>query len=137
MAGREVIAYLRAEHDWVAAHDPEQTYTRAISCSTAARTWEFSFRKALELGARKVVAIEPEPVNLECLQRNYKKEIAEGRVVVAACGVWSSAGTMRLFLSNHNSGMNSMVRHESGPAVEVPTRTIDSLVDELRLARVD
>jgi hypothetical protein len=36
-------------------------------------------RHALKLGASKIVAIEPVPINLKCLQRNLKSETNSGR----------------------------------------------------------
>ena len=51
-------------------------------------------RKALDAGARKVIAIEPGPENLECLRRNLKEDIARGAVVVYPKGVWDSESTL-------------------------------------------
>ena len=45
-------------------------------------------RKALKAGARLVVAIEPAPVNVECLRRNLSEEISAGRVILYPKGVW-------------------------------------------------
>ena len=45
-------------------------------------------RVALDRGARTVVAIEPAPENIESLRRNFKEEIAAGRVIVYPKGVW-------------------------------------------------
>ena len=39
-------------------------------------------RESLDAGAKTVVAIEPAPENIECLRRNFKDEIAAGRVIV-------------------------------------------------------
>src|SRR5256885_2849662 len=39
-------------------------------------------REALKHGAKRVVAIEPAPENIECLRRNFKQEIADGRVIL-------------------------------------------------------
>src|SRR3970282_768542 len=36
-------------------------------------------RFALDRGARRVVAFEPEPVNVACYQRTFHQEIAAGR----------------------------------------------------------
>ena len=37
----------------------------------------------------RIIAIEPSPRNVECLRRNFPKEIAEGRVVVYPKGAVS------------------------------------------------
>jgi predicted RNA methylase len=44
-------------------------------------------RRALNEGAAKVIAIEPVPQTVECLRRTFRREIAEGRVVVYQKGV--------------------------------------------------
>lgn len=49
-------------------------------------------RKALSMGARMVIAIEPSPKNLECLKRNLKDDISQGKVVVVPKGVVGSRG---------------------------------------------
>jgi FkbM family methyltransferase len=78
---------------------------------------------ALEAGAKTVVAIEPAPENLECLRRNFPKEIAEGRVILYPKGV-----------SNREEVQTS----EGGEGkVEIPLTTVDKIVAELKLDRVD
>ena len=94
-------------------------------------------QSALDRGAAKVIAIEPEPVNLECLRRNLAREIAAGRVIVVPKGAWSSEKTITLFLGIDNSGMNTMIEGAGGDAMEVPVTTIDNLVRSLHLPRVD
>jgi FkbM family methyltransferase len=92
---------------------------------------------ALERGAAKVIAVEPDPVNLECLRRNFREEIAAGKLVVAPVGVWSSEGTFKLSLGRGNSGMNSLVINRGGESIDVRTTTIDKLLAELKIGRVD
>ena len=53
-------------------------------------------RKALWSGASKVVAIEPSPENVECLKRNFAREIADGRVIVYAKGVWDKDDVLKM-----------------------------------------
>jgi hypothetical protein len=50
----------------------------------------------LDSGAKLVVAIEPAPTNPECLPRNMRREIADGRVIVSAKGVWDKEDTLVL-----------------------------------------
>ncbi len=92
--------------------------------------------KALELGAAKVVAIEPDPINVECLGRSYGEEIAAGRVIVVPKGVWSREQTIRLSLGL-TSAWNSFVRQVGENSIEVPVTTVDKLVAALGLPRVD
>lgn len=132
------FGWLLAEHQWMREANPE-THVRkgdvVVDCGAhiGVFTW-----KALEAGAAKVVAVEPDPANLECLRRNFKKEIAEGRVVLAGVGVWSKPGKMTLNLGNGgNTGVNSMVEKESDKSIEVPVTTLDQLVKDLGLAKVN
>ena len=94
---------------------------------------------ALRLGAAKVVAIEPSPVNVEVLKRNFAKEIAEGRVVVYPKGVWDKDDVLELHLNDDTSAMDSFLikREHSTRVVKAPLTTIDKLVAELKLDRVD
>jgi FkbM family methyltransferase len=96
-------------------------------------------RKALDAGARTVVAIEPAPENVECLRRNFAKEVQTGRVLIQAVGVWNEAGKLPLTVDAGNSARDSFVL-SFGPAasvVTIPLVTIDSLVSGLSLDRVD
>jgi FkbM family methyltransferase len=95
-------------------------------------------RTAIASGARLVVAIEPAPQTLACLRRNMAKEIADGRVVVYPKGVWDKDAFLDLTVDDLNAGSNSLVLapgHKS--TVRVPLTTIDQIVQELHLARVD
>lgn len=63
-----------------------------------------------------MVAIEPAPGRALCLRRNFEAEVNSGRVIVYPKGVWDRAGTT---------------------PDNLPLTTIDSLVAELKLERVD
>ena len=96
-------------------------------------------REALKNGAKLVVAIEPAPENIECLRRNFKQEIAAGRVIVYEKGVWDKDEMLVMNVDPHNSAADSFIIHREG-AVEtkqLPLTTIDKLVAELKLDRVD
>jgi FkbM family methyltransferase len=95
-------------------------------------------RKALGAGASKVIAIEPGPENLECLRRNFAAEIADGRVVIYPKGVWDKDDVLKLSVDPASSARDSFVRPiENAQYVEAPLTTIDELVAELGLPRVD
>lgn len=96
-------------------------------------------RLALEAGARLVVAIELAPENLECLRRNMAEEIRAGRAVVYPKGVWDKDDMLTLNVSAKNSAANSVVMHPEGErqGPQVPLTTIDKIVAELKLDRVD
>lgn len=87
-------------------------------------------RTALDQGASVVVAIEPAPEKGPCLRRNFEQEIAAGRVIVYAKGVWDKEASLTLY-------DGSVVEKRSGTSIIVPLTTIDKLVAELNLPRVD
>lgn len=84
-------------------------------------------RTALNHGAAQVIAVEPAPWKEPCLRRTFSREISEGKVVVYTKGVWSSDTTLLL--------NGDKITSDRG--VEVPLTTIDHLVDDLRLQRLD
>jgi FkbM family methyltransferase len=95
-------------------------------------------REALDMGAAKVIAIEPSPENLECLRRNFMAEIAAKRVVVYPTGVWNEDTVLKLQRVKGNSAGNSFVMQVGeADSVGLPLTTIDKLVGELQLGRVD
>jgi FkbM family methyltransferase len=96
-------------------------------------------RQALAAGARQVVAIEISPSSAECIRRNLAAEMAAGRAIVYPKGVWNQDDTLMLNVDDTNFAANSVVMHTeaSHPSVMVPLTTIDKLVAELNLPRVD
>ena len=59
-------------------------------------------REALKAGARLVVAIEITPASAECIRRNLAAEIAAGRAIVYAKGVWDRDDTLTLNVDDTN-----------------------------------
>lgn len=96
-------------------------------------------RFALDAGARTVVAIEPAPDNVECLRRNFEKEIADKRLIIYPKGVWDKEDTLELLVDPENQAADSFVIHRQGAkaVTRVPLTTIDRMVSELSLDRVD
>jgi len=96
-------------------------------------------REALAAGAKLVVAIEPSPVNLAALRRNLAHEIAAGRVIVYEKGVWDIETVLDFHVDAENSAASSvLLPHENNPhMIKVSLTTIDKLVAELQLERVD
>jgi FkbM family methyltransferase len=97
-------------------------------------------REALNAGAKTVVAIEPAPENIEALKRNFATEITAGTVIVYPKGVWDKDDFLTLHVDDHNSAADSFMiqrkeAHESDQ--KFPLTTIDKLVTELNLPRVD
>jgi FkbM family methyltransferase len=96
-------------------------------------------RVALDHGARTVVAIEPAPENLESLRRNFKEEIAAGRVIIYPKGVWDKDDVLTLRRDPNNTAADTfvMLKDKNGASIQVPLTTIDKLVGDLKLERVD
>ncbi len=96
-------------------------------------------RFALDAGAAKVVAIEPAPDNIECLRRNFAKEIAGGRLVIYPKGVWDKDDMLEFLVDPENQAADSFVIHREGAqaTVKLPLTTIDKIVAELGLPKVD
>jgi FkbM family methyltransferase len=93
----------------------------------------------LQAGAKKIIAIEPAPENIECLRRNFPSEIASGQVVVYPKGVWDKDDTLTLRVDPENSAADSFVIRRDGAreTKQIPLTTVDKLVSELGLDRVD
>jgi FkbM family methyltransferase len=96
-------------------------------------------RLALDAGASTVVAIEPAPENIEALGRNFKAEIAAGRLIVVPKGVWDKEDFLTLARDPRNTAADTFVMNlkNSDKSIQVPLTTIDKLIVELNLPRVD
>ncbi len=94
-------------------------------------------RQALKRGARAVIAIEPAPENLECLRRNLSREVAGGQVIVYPKGVWDKEDLLDFSQSGGDSTKGSLLSGTGAGSIKVPVTTIDRLVLELKLPRVD
>lgn len=113
-----------------------QTGDTVLDCGANVGTFA---RFAFVAGAARVVAIEPAPENLECLRRNFAREVEDGRLILVAKGVWHEEGALDLMVDPANRAADSFVIHRAGAttAIRVPLTTIDRLVAELKLDRVD
>jgi FkbM family methyltransferase len=98
-------------------------------------------RYALRQGARRVVAIEPDPINLACLEANLASEIAAGQVIVIKAGVWDRKDYLTLFLGSEDwggDGQSFVSRLDGNRRIEgVPVLPLDDIVAQLKLDRVD
>ena len=86
--------------------------------------------QALQLGAQRVIAIEIAPQKWPCLNRTFAKEIAEGRVTVVQAGAWDRESVLEL-------DDDSLVMSRGTTKQKVRVTTIDQIVSELHLPRVD
>ena len=97
-----------------------------------------STRNALRLGASMVIAVEPSPDNLRAFRRNLATPIGEGRIVIVETGVYDHEGV--LTFESHKSWDGQFVDpHEThgGKIEQLPVTTIDALVAQLKLTRLD
>lgn len=98
-------------------------------------------RVALDSGASLVVSIEPSPLNVASLLKNFAREIEQGRLIVVPKAVWHEPGTMMLRTYDHSVldtlVMNDRYEGKVQSEVEVELVTIDNLVQQLGLARLD
>jgi len=94
---------------------------------------------ALALGAAHVIAVEPSPRNIECLERNLSQPVSEGRVTIVAKGVWDQETTRGLQMQPGNSAADSVALSYRGSirGPDVALTTIDRIVDELDITRLD
>jgi FkbM family methyltransferase len=98
-------------------------------------------REALNAGANLVVAIEPVPANVESLRRTFRGEIEAGRVRIVPKGVWNKDDVLEMTLFE-NSVLDSFVMtdrpgNQKQKKVALPLTTIDNIVKEIGLDRVD
>ena len=96
-------------------------------------------RYALDQGAIRVVAIEPDPANIFCFRRNFAEEIAAGIVTLVEKGVWSKKTTIRFEHNVHDSSRHT-VQHQLDPDIKlisIPVVPLDKIVSELDLERID
>ena len=93
-------------------------------------------RIALQHGARRVIAIEPDPVNAACFARTFASEIAEGQVSLVVAAAWHSSGSLTFEIGS--ASQTGRVGNSRGDrTVNVRAVTLDEMVEELDLDRVD
>jgi FkbM family methyltransferase len=89
---------------------------------------------AVRLGARRVVAVEPAPANVETIRLTLASNGLEDRVRVVEAAASDREGSVTLDLSPHNSGDHRVragrAHEDAAGSVEVPARTLDSLVED-------
>jgi FkbM family methyltransferase len=135
--GKGLLSYLLGDHAVLAERLRDSgVRTGDIVLDVGAHVGAFADR-ALQRGARKVIAMEPDPLNRECLVRNFASEIAAQRMIVVPEGAWSSKGQLTLHQGTENSGMSSVLSDQPGATFQIDVTTIDDLVKRLGLQRVD
>ena len=96
-------------------------------------------RTALDAGAKLIVAIDPSPEALWSLHRNFAKEIEAGTVIAYEKGIWDEEKTLVLYANGNGAAGDSFLTEGVGAhkIADIPVTTIDRIVKELDLPRVD
>jgi FkbM family methyltransferase len=136
--GKATLIYILAEEDWIMSNaDGNEVQSGDVVVDVGAHIGTFG-DDALRRGAGKVVMVEPDPINVECIRRNFKAEIADGRVVIVPEGAWSSAGTLPFHIGVANSGTGSFVVKEAdSKVINVRTRPLDEMLAEIGVKKVN
>jgi FkbM family methyltransferase len=136
--GKDTLAYCLAEQESkVYGVSPFGVQPGDIVLDCGANIGVYT-REALTAGAKLVVAIEPSPNNIKCLQKNFKAEIERGRVIVYEKGVWNREEVLKFSVSDV-SAEDSFVTAVpwTTKTINIPVTTIDKIVNELKLDHVN
>jgi FkbM family methyltransferase len=94
-------------------------------------------RHVLAQGARLVVAVESNPLNLECLKRNLPTEIADRKVRIYPKGLWDRDNLLEMHFLPNDTAAGSFVSGAYGKdLIEIPVTTLDAMVSELGITKV-
>jgi FkbM family methyltransferase len=88
-------------------------------------------RFALNRGAAKVIAFEPEPSHVVCLKKTFTSELEKGSVHIIEAAAWNREGCAQFKCD----GVGSRVT-ENG-SISVSLTTVDKVVAELELDKID
>jgi FkbM family methyltransferase len=119
-------------------HFAAQTWEHApVVLDCGANVGMFS-RMALNLGTGKVVCCEPSPEAAACLRLTFAAEIQEGRLAVVQKALWDKTETLEFSITNRtNPGTHRVVTESQPGTISVEATTVDCIVKELALPRVD
>jgi FkbM family methyltransferase len=95
----------------------------------------FAFQ-ALELGASKVICIEPSAVMTQCLTRTLASGITQGTVLIRNVAVGAINGTTS-FNFNDLQPFGGSVNSQAGGGETVTILTLERIVGELETPRID
>ena len=136
--GRNTIAWivweLTARSDYESGEVVLQQGDTVLDCG--AHVGAFT-RYALQRGAGRVIAVEPDPINALCLRENLAEEIAAGQVTLIEAGVWDNKTNLTLWQPVGNSGAKSFVWEFKEGVSGVPVLPIDDIVADLKLDALD
>jgi FkbM family methyltransferase len=129
MDGPALLAFLMAEQEWLSSYAGDLGVRKGdVVVDVGAHIGTFG-DEALRRGASKVIMIEPDPINAECIRRNFAAEIKDKTVVLIPEGAWSGPGAVRFHVGARNSGTGSFVRDEGNETEMVlPVRALDDIL---------
>ncbi len=86
----------------------------------------------------KVIAIEPEPENLEILKRNIKLNDLEN-VIIVNKGIWSSKKHLKINIGHYNRSHSFINDHpeKTSQGLILQVDTLDNILKELNIEKVD
>ena len=112
----------------------------AVFIDVGAHVGKYSFYASRQVGDKgKVIAIEPFPQNIENLKKGIKlNNFKNITIIPVANGEHDGIGYMSCewFGKEYSAGSAHLVE-ESDDTIEVPVKTIDNIIKELGLERVD
>ncbi len=100
-----------------------------VVCDMGSNLGTFT-RLALDRGAERVIAFEPQPVYQQCLRKTFAREIEEGSVTLVGQPLWSEKKTL------HFTG-HSLVGRVADEGTPMESVTLDEVIGALALSRVD
>ena len=84
----------------------------------------------------KVIAIEADPDNFRVLENNVSLNgLTNARCINVGC--WNTEGTLMLHRAHGNLGGHSFVETRGGDSIAVPVKTLDSILREQGISRID
>lgn len=86
--------------------------------------------------AKEVVAVEAVPENRAWLRMNVSVNKLQN-VCIVGKAAWNRGGSLRLYLSNENIGAHSLVIKKGRKSTEVKADTLDNIISELGIEKVD
>lgn len=135
MTARIFGVYERQKRRLIQAYLPSD----GVFIDIGANRGDFSLMAARLMGdSGQVVAIEPAPSNLHDLRRTVAVNNLTN-IEVLSCALWEGIGTGTLSLSDHSGWHSLTPRADLNPIdqIDVPLTTLDSVIQELSLDRVD
>jgi FkbM family methyltransferase len=89
-----------------------------------------------KIGAERIIACEPDPRSLELLKRSIAMNGFRGITCYEVC-VTAKQGYATLYVAKNKLGANSLVRKPEGEAIQARCTTLDHIVKQENLERID